>query len=198
MCTGVHRRRCPLRPPAQDTGDGAPQPGDLRGGEARAAASGVRYDLTDEERAELPDYDFSEPDHSVEQPIPLVPVAQLYRRDVPDFTGPDGADLLQVLWCPLDHPEEGYNPRVRLYWWQSADVIRKLNMAPEPPMVSEAYLPVPCVVYSEEVREYQYGGLLPMELDARITAWAEEADEDNEDRETGHSYQYGVRPGRSR
>ncbi|MGI5174958.1 hypothetical protein ACQEVZ_01300 [Dactylosporangium sp. CA-152071] len=34
-------------------------------------------------------------------------MAQLYRRDVPDFTGPADADLLQVLWCPLDHPEEG-------------------------------------------------------------------------------------------
>lgn len=155
--------------------------------EARAAASGARYSLTDEERAELPAYDFSEPHHLVSQPIPLVPVAQLYRRDVPDFAGPDGADLLQVLWCPLDHPEEGYNPRVRLYWRRSASVTGPLGTAPEPPVVNGSYLPTPCTVYPEQVREYQYGGLLPGELSARITAWEEETG-----KEAGHRYQYDL------
>ena len=161
--------------------------------QARAAASGGRYALTDEERAELPDYDFSEPDDLVDQPIPLVPVAQLYRRDVPDFAGPDDADLLQVLWCPLDHPEEGYNPRVRLYWRRSTDVTQPLDLAPEPPVVNDAYLPTPCVVHPEQVREYQYGGLLPEELDDRITAWEEAAeDEDEDEDETGRSYQFDL------
>ena len=147
---------------------------------ARAAATGARYELTAEERAEVPAHDYSEPHDLVDQPIPFVPVAQLYRRDVPDIAGPDGADLLQVLWCPLDHMEEGYNPRVRLYWRRSADVTAPLAAAPEPPVVSDAYLPAPCVVHPEQVREYQYGGLLPEELDARITAWEEPA---------GRSYQ---------
>ncbi|MEU8264204.1 hypothetical protein AB0C02_26715 [Micromonospora sp. NPDC048999] len=142
--------------------------------EARAAATGGRYQLTAEERAQLPDSDFSEPHELANQPAPLVPVAQLYRNDVPDFVGPDGADLLQVLWCPLDHPEEGYNPRVRLYWRRSSDVTQPLDAAPEPPVVSDSYLPTPCVVYPEQIREYQYGGLLPEELDARITAWEED------------------------
>jgi hypothetical protein len=159
---------------------------------ARAAASGGRYDLTEQERAELPRYDFSEPDDLVDQPIPLVPVAQLYRRDIPDFAGPDGTDLLQVLWCPLDHPEEGYNPRVRLYWRRSTDVTEPLEAAPEPPVVSDDYLPVPCVVCPEQVREYQYGGLLPEELDARITAWEKEAEQENEEEETRRSYQYDL------
>ncbi|HSR84550.1 MAG TPA: hypothetical protein VLM11_10265 [Streptosporangiaceae bacterium] len=127
----------------------------------------------------------------MDQPIPLIPVAQLYRRDVPDFAGPDDADLLQVLWCPLGHSEEGYNPRVRLYWRRSADVAMPAVAAPEPPVVSEAYLPVSCVVHPEQVREYQYGGLLPEELDARITAWEEEAGE-HEEEETGRSYQYDL------
>ncbi|MBB5866825.1 hypothetical protein F4553_000204 [Allocatelliglobosispora scoriae] len=138
---------------------------------AARAASGDRYDLTDAERAEVPDYDFSEPDDLVEQPIPLVAVAQLYRRDVPDFAGPDGTDLLQVLWCPLDHPEEGYNPRVRLYWRRSGDVVDPLERAPEPPVVNDAYLPTPCVVFPEQVREYRYAALLPAELETRIRAW---------------------------
>ena len=133
--------------------------------------------LTEDERARLPDLDFSEPDSLLEQPIALVPVAQLFRRDVPDFVGPDGADLLQVLWCPLDHPEDGYNPRPRLYWRRAEEVGRPLTTPPEPAVVNENYLPTPCVVHPERVREYQYGDLLPEELDARITAWEEE-DED--------------------
>ncbi|MFF4810052.1 hypothetical protein ACFY03_17740 [Micromonospora chersina] len=159
--------------------------------QARADATGTRYALTDEERAHLPRLDFSEPHGLVNQPIPLVPVAQLYRRDVPDFAGPDGADLLQVLWCPLDHPEEGYNPRVRLYWRRSADVSRPLAAAPEPSVVNDSYLPTPCLVYPEQIREYQYGGLLPEELDARITAWEEETEEESDDEE-GIDYQFDL------
>jgi hypothetical protein len=108
--------------------------------EARAAGSGARYSFTDEDQAELPRYGGSEPHDLVDQPIPLVPVAQLYRRDVPDFAGPDGADLLQVLWCPLDHPQEGYIPRVRVYWRRSATVTAPLGAAPEPPVVKDDYL----------------------------------------------------------
>jgi hypothetical protein len=111
---------------------------------------------------------FAEPRELVEQPIPLVPVAQLQRGDVPDFAGPDGTDLLQVLWCPLDHPEDGYNPRVELYWRRGADVTRPLIAAPEPPVVCDSYLPVQCVVHPEQVREFQYLGLLPDELAARL------------------------------
>lgn len=159
--------------------------------QARADATSTRYALTDEERAQLPGLDFSEPHSLVNQPISLVPVAQLYRRDVPDFAGPDGADLLQVLWCPLDHPEEGYNPRVRLYWRRSADVSRPLAAAPEPPVVNDSYLPTPCVVYPEQIREYQYGGLLPEELDAQITAWEEETEEESDDEE-GIDYQFDL------
>ncbi|MEV0136626.1 hypothetical protein AB0H83_50410 [Dactylosporangium sp. NPDC050688] len=163
--------------------------------QARAAAGGTRYELTNEEQAELPRYDFSEPKDLIDELVPLVPVAQLYRRDIPDFTGPDDADLLQVLWCPLDHPEEGYNPRVRLYWRRSADVTWPLNVAPEPTVVSGAYLPTPCVVHPEQIREYQYSGLLPVDLGARITAWQDEAqggDHADDEKDAGRSYQYDL------
>ncbi len=156
--------------------------------QARADASGDEYELTDEEAAELSDDD-SELDHLVEQPIPLIPVAQLYRRDIPDLAGPDGTDLLQVLWCPLDHPDEGYNPLVRLYWRRSADVTVPLETAPEPPVVNEAYLPVACVVHPEQVREYPYGAQLPKELRARITAWEKEQAQQDE---AGRSYQFDL------
>lgn len=152
---------------------------------ARARETGTSYTLTDEERTQLPGFDFSEPHTLANQPIPLIPVAQLYRRDVPDFAGPEDTDLLQVLWCPLDHPEEGYNPRIQLYWRHSADIDRPLGAAPEPPVVDESYLPTPCLLQPEQIREYQYGGLLPVELNERITAWEEE----NSDDEDGPSYQ---------
>jgi hypothetical protein len=152
--------------------------------QARATASGDRYTLTDEERAEIRDFCFSEPHRLVEQPIPLVPVAQLYQRDVPDFAGPENTDLLQVLWCPLDHPDQDYNPRVRLFWRNSADVTQPLDRAPEPPVVTDDYLPEPCVVHPEQVVECQYCGLLPEELYARITAWEREGGD-----ETGRNYE---------
>ncbi|MGW4054621.1 hypothetical protein ACWENA_27730 [Streptomyces sp. NPDC004779] len=34
--------------------------------------------------------------------LPMIGLAQLYRRDVPHLLAwPDGCDLLQVFWCPL-------------------------------------------------------------------------------------------------
>ncbi|WP_027344174.1 hypothetical protein [Hamadaea tsunoensis] len=139
---------------------------------ARAAATGQPYELTDAERAELPDD--SAPESLVEQPIPFVAVAQLYRRDIPDFAGPQDADLLQILWCPLDHPDTGYNPSVTAYWRRSSEVGRLLDQAPEPPVVNENYLPTPCVLHPEQVREHPYPGLLPDDLQARIAAWERE------------------------
>ncbi|GLY93300.1 hypothetical protein [Actinoplanes sp. NBRC 103695] len=162
--------------------------------QARADATGVPYFLTDEERTQLPDLDFSEPTSLLDQPIPLVPVAQLYRRDVPDFAGPDGTDLLQVLWCPHLHPDDGYNPRVRLYWRRSADVGRTLDAPDEPAVVHEDSLPTPCVVHPEQIREYQYGALLPEDLDARISAW-EEAREDEYDYQSDLSLAPGWKVG---
>jgi hypothetical protein len=31
----------------------------------------------------------------------MLPLGQLYVRDVPDLRAPAGTDLLQVLWCPF-------------------------------------------------------------------------------------------------
>lgn len=164
--------------------------------QARAHATGDRYALTDDERAQLSDPDFSEQPALVEHPVPLVAVAQVYRRDVADFVGPDGADVLQVLWCPLDHPDVDYNPRVRLYWRRSTDVTQPLTVAPQPPVVNENYLPTPCVVHPEQVLEYQYGGLLPADLDAQITEWEEQvATSDDEGAGINYGSDLSLAPG---
>ncbi|BBH67743.1 hypothetical protein ACTI_44280 [Actinoplanes sp. OR16] len=117
-------------------------------------------------------------DDLIEEPIPLIPVAQLYRRDIPDYAGPDGTDLLQVLWCPLDHSDRHYSPRVFLYWRDSSTVGPLLDAPPEPAVISDMYLPVPCVVHPEQVREYQYADLLPDDLRERLDEWDDDEDED--------------------
>ncbi|MEU8659328.1 hypothetical protein [Actinoplanes philippinensis] len=152
-----------------------------------AAARG--RDLTAEERDALPGWDFSEPHDLVDQPIPLVPVAQLYRRDIPDFAGPDDCDLLQVLWCPLDHPDEHHNPRVRVYWRRSADVTGPPVVPPEPPVVRDEYLPTPCAVHPDRVVEYPPQELLPDSLAERITAW------DDDQAEPLYQYDLSLSPG---
>ncbi|NUR69249.1 MAG: hypothetical protein HOU81_00255 [Hamadaea sp.] len=152
-------------------------------------ASGDFDDLTEDDKAQVPDYDYSEPESLVEQPIPLIPVAQLYRRDTPDFAGPDDADVLQVLWCPLDHPELGYNPSVRVYWRRSDEIGRLLDAAPEPPVVNDDYFPTPCVVHPEQIREFPYAGLLPDDLKSRIRAWEQKHDG------SGYQYDLSLAPG---
>ncbi|WP_326737871.1 hypothetical protein [Streptomyces sp. NBC_01022] len=96
-------------------------------------------------------------------PIPLLPVAQLYARDVP-FPCPPDADLFQVLWCPFDH-EEHAHPRTALFWRSSATVTEVLDGPPEPPVIQSAhYLPEPCLFSPEQVIEYPHPWELSEEL----------------------------------
>ncbi|SOD62205.1 hypothetical protein SAMN06297387_10520 [Streptomyces zhaozhouensis] len=101
-----------------------------------------------------------------EGPVPLLPVAQLFLRDVP-FPRPHGradADLLQVLWCPFEHPET-YLPGTALFWRSSADITDVLVAPPEPTRVEFDFLvPEPCVLAPERVVEYPG----PMELDREL------------------------------
>ncbi|GIE90014.1 hypothetical protein [Actinoplanes regularis] len=148
-----------------------------RSREIRAKANASSWSaLTDEERAELPETRFSEPEELIHQPVPLIPVAQLYRRDIPDFIGPDDTDLLQVLWCPLGHVDEDQAPRLRLVWRRTAEIGRPLPAAPEPAVVEEDYLPNPCVVHPEQFVDHRYHEVLPKDLQARIDAWEKETD----------------------
>ncbi|MBO3743025.1 hypothetical protein [Actinoplanes flavus] len=132
-----------------------------------------RSSFTDEERAELASLEVPEPEELVHRPVPLIPVAQVYRRDVPGFIGPDDTDLFQVLWCPLGHADEDA-PKIELFWRHTADITRPLQTAPEPPAVEEAYLPNACVVHPEHFVDYRYFEMLPRDLQARISAWEKE------------------------
>ncbi|WP_234010473.1 non-ribosomal peptide synthetase [Streptomyces sp. SPB074] len=97
-------------------------------------------------------------------PVPMLPVAQLYARDLP-LPGPSGADLLQVLWCPFDH---GSQPRTALYWRVAAEVSRVLDAPPEPSAIQYSfYLPEPCLLAPEQVVEYPH----PLELSGELQEW---------------------------
>lgn len=94
--------------------------------------------------------------------IAMLPVAQLYVRDVPGLRAPTGADLLQVLWCPFDHPPREYMPRTALFWRSTDAVTDILTEPPEPAAVQyQDYVPEPCTIAPEQVTEYP----APLELD---------------------------------
>lgn len=121
-------------------------------------------------------------------PTPMVPVVQLYARDIPGLPRPDGADLLQVLWCPFDHEDDGYLPSTILRWRIAAEVTDPLTDPPRPAAVEEHYLPQPCVLHPEEVTEYPAALSLPEELAERVEEW-----EDQEG--TEYQYDLSVAPG---
>ncbi|MFI8007904.1 hypothetical protein [Streptomyces sp. NPDC086010] len=105
-----------------------------------------------------------------EGPIAMLPVAQLYLRDVPDLHAPEGADLLQVLWCPFDHP---IMPRTALFWRSAAAVTDILATPPEPPAIQfDEYLPEPCLLNPEQVTEYPDHLELSKELQERLGNWS--------------------------
>ncbi|MET9624727.1 hypothetical protein ABZZ37_28710 [Streptomyces sp. NPDC006464] len=121
-----------------------------------------------------------------EDPVPLLAVAQLHTRDVPDLVGPEGHDLLQVLWCPFEAHGPDRTIDVRLVWRRSADVGAVLAPQPEPQVVGrEACVPTACVVHPEQVVEYEYLGLLDEELQDAIDAWEESLGGDDDDDDEG-------------
>ncbi|MFF7901915.1 hypothetical protein ACIP4X_27455 [Streptomyces sp. NPDC088817] len=140
---------------------------------------------TDEERQLLKRL---EQEHRVDEavannPLPLVGLAQLYRRDVPDLpAGPGDCDLLQVFWCPFDaHGPSGYGMLLDLRWRRSWEVAEVQTAPPQPQVVGfEGYVPEPCVLLPEQVTTYPFAGLLPDDLRTRIHAWEEALEEDAE------------------
>ncbi|MFD0366216.1 hypothetical protein ACFQZZ_32670 [Nocardia sp. GCM10030253] len=111
-----------------------------------------------------------------EDPIAMLPVAQLYVRDVPGLSPPSGADLLQVLWCPFDHdadPEAAGMPKTWMFWRSAATVTDILTDPPEPPAVQNGadYVPVPCTIDPEQVIEYPSGSDLEGELREQVNQW---------------------------
>jgi hypothetical protein len=90
------------------------------------------------------------------EPVALVPVVQLYAKDLPELPFPAGTDVLQVLWCPLIHDDEAGTALPKLYW-RNEQVITSggvLSGHPEPYKYDEELVPRPCTVTPTRVVEY--------------------------------------------
>jgi uncharacterized protein (TIGR02996 family) len=105
--------------------------------------------------------------------IPLAPLIQLNRRDVPHLAFPAGADLMQVFWCPFMTGEHAPEPFV--FWRNSAEVKSPRCAPPEPAKDQmSGCIPRPSRLYPEEVIEYPVSDEVP-ENDAlaqAVWAWA--------------------------
>ncbi|MEU7297296.1 hypothetical protein AB0A76_29560 [Streptomyces exfoliatus] len=124
------------------------------------------------------------PDLRDEDPLPLLAVAQLYTRDIPDLVGPEGHDLLQVFWCPFEVHGPDRTIEVVLRWRRSREVGDVLTHQPEPPVAGrQECVPTPCVLHPEQVVEHEYLGLLSEELQEAIADWEEGLLDEEEDEE---------------
>ncbi|WP_199547161.1 hypothetical protein [Streptomyces sp. N35] len=108
-----------------------------------------------------------------ECPVPMLPVAQLYVRDVPLLRPPGQADLLQVLWCPYDH-EPDAKPSTALFWRRAAEVGEVLAAPPEPYEADWRgdYVPEPCLLAPEQITEYPSTFDLSPELRQQVEDWS--------------------------
>lgn len=131
-------------------------------------------------------------------PVAMLPVAQLYTRDVPGLRPAGNADLLQVLWCPFDHPDQGM-PRTALYWRAAASVTGVLMTPPEPEAVQyDGYVPEPCLIDPEQVTEYPAPAELGRDLAAELRQWTAGRDAGAGPRGSGEAFyaaQLSVAPG---
>ncbi|MEU1125353.1 hypothetical protein ABZ371_17765 [Streptomyces sp. NPDC005899] len=127
------------------------------------------------------------PDLHDDAPSPMLAVAQLYAREVPDLAGPEGHDLLQVFWCPFEVHGDDRTIDVVLKWRRSADVGAVLTPQPEPPVAGRAEcVPTTCVVHPEQVVEHEYLGLLGEALQEAIAEWEEGLLDEEEDEDASH------------
>ncbi|MFC0435675.1 GNAT family N-acetyltransferase [Kutzneria buriramensis] len=126
--------------------------------------------------------------HCATHEAPLVPILQIFERQVPELPFPHGTDVLQVLWCAFDHPDT-WTVRTEIFWRDSAGL--GPVTPPMPLWADEDYLPAPCVLHPERVVDYPSWDLPSAVwdvLEPRLTQL---------EMETGWSYQHhlSVSPG---
>lgn len=112
------------------------------------------------------------PPWPAECPVPMLPVAQLYLRDIPLLRPPGQADLLQVLWCPYDH-EPDCKPATALFWRSAATVVDILATPPEPYEANyPGYVPEPCLLAPEDITEYPNSLDLSPQMRLAVADWS--------------------------
>ena len=114
-----------------------------------------------------------------DEPLFLQAVLQLFARDLPTgHTLPGGAELLQVLWCPNDHPTppdadgHSHTPWLTLRWRHDLTGLASLQEQPRPHTSIEEYTLPPCALDIEEITDYPSDTFTPPEdLADRIEGW---------------------------
>lgn len=111
----------------------------------------------------------------------MVPVVQLFARDVPELPFPEDRDVLQLVWCPLIHPnDQACAALPSLYWRSEADVLTSGMLqaipAPQEGEYEEEFMPNPCTVSPTSVVEYPNWDL-PQELRQTLQPRIEELEE---------------------
>lgn len=86
--------------------------------------------------------------HPLDEPVPaMVSAAQFFRDDFPELPFPEGADVLQVLFCTAVHESPHHRgPAVRLVWRDSSEVEDLADPPPVPETDGAAFRPVPCLL----------------------------------------------------
>jgi len=96
-----------------------------------------------------------------EHGIPYITVLQLRQEDSPATSFSPGKDLLQLLWCPLDH--EAWTEPIA-FWRTRSHSVRWTPRCPLPEEAILDYVPVPCLLMPEQVVEFPSPRELPPEL----------------------------------
>ncbi|MFB8772497.1 hypothetical protein [Streptomyces broussonetiae] len=83
--------------------------------------------------------------------VPMVPVIQLFARDVPWLEFPRGKDVVQLLWCPLIHEEDPAGVVLPRLYWRNEDEMLSAGLltdvpAPDEDDYEEEFVPRPCTV----------------------------------------------------
>jgi hypothetical protein len=110
------------------------------------------------------------------EPVLMVPVIQLHAADIPEIRFPDGTDLLQILWCPFNHPDvpgmhEHYRGPAPKVIWRAAGSLTETITPPDEVTEDGGCVLEPCVVHPERITEYPDIEDLPDSLQSRIHAW---------------------------
>ncbi|MGW2679191.1 hypothetical protein [Streptomyces sp. NPDC001436] len=112
------------------------------------------------------------PPQPAECPVPMLPVVQLYVRDIPLLRPPGEADLLQVLWCPYDHAPDN-KPSTALFWRASASVGDVLAVPPDPYEADyPGYVPQPCRLVPEATIDYPHSLELTSAMQQALGDWS--------------------------
>lgn len=112
------------------------------------------------------------------EPVAMVPVVQLYARDVPELPFPSAMDVLQVVWCPLIHDDEVGSALPKAYW-RNEQTVAAGRVLPEPPVpyeCDEDFMPRPCTVTPTRVVEFPHGDL-PVDLAQALSQRFDEIEE---------------------